>query len=621
MASNAASTGAAFVAALDADAHSASTAVDMRQSGLDAGGNKFKQASIMELQAVLQRTVRPNIILLGSVISTQERSTLWEASLETLCGLLPQSMRPCTIAYNTAVSACEKGGHWQLAASLIQDLQQKALQVDTITQNIWISACGKRGSWDMALGYFDHLQMEGSQPDAFTYNAAMSACERSRKWEIAISVLGAVEIRKLPPDVVAFHTSMGACAGADRWEEACALLATMEQISLEPDNVAYGTVTSTCERCRAVAAGVRLAARLAMPHITQTRKLPQPGLGLSVNLQSVSSRFKHKSVLLGETVEAFVAVGLAPGAVIIDCTLGGAGHSEAILDYLPESRLLGIDRDLTALKAAEQRLQRFGRDRVQLVHGDFGDAPALLAKSCFASTGGLSPLRVGGILADLGVSSPQLDLPARGFSFRTDGPLDMRMDLSNPTLKPATWYLANMQLAELAHSLAELGEEHHARLIAKRLNQAQPQTTLEAARIVEKCYPSEANRRVHPATKTFQALRILVNGELDSLTRLLRASPDLLSVGGLLCIISFHSLEDRLVRQRMLSDGKQATNAERGSLFISAGGREGVRPSAEEVAWNPRSRSARLRAAVRRSATARFTMMLQPAAFVGRKWR
>ena len=267
-------------------------------------------------------------------------------------------------------------------------------------------------------------------------------------------------------------------------------------------------------------------------------------------------------------------------AVLIDCTLGGGGHSALLLEAHPRLRLIGLDQDPTARAAAAERLAPFG-DRVQIVATNFAD---------------YSPVEpVVAVLADLGVSSPQLDVAERGFSFRHDGPLDMRM---NPAVgETVAELIERLDETELADLIYAYGEERLSRRIARRLKhdlaeQGSYSGTAALAYAVAGCYPPKARRgRIHPATRTFQALRIAVNDELGVLDRLLEAAPDWLLPGGLFGVISFHSLEDRRVKTAFVSDER-----------LQRITRKAVQATAEEESLNPRSRSARLRLARRRDA-------------------
>jgi 16S rRNA (cytosine1402-N4)-methyltransferase len=320
--------------------------------------------------------------------------------------------------------------------------------------------------------------------------------------------------------------------------------------------------------------------------------------------------FQHYSVLLTETVAA-----LSPrdGEVYCDCTVGGGGHSEAILEAAPGCRLIGIDRDLEALAAAGERLARFG-DQVTLIHGAFGDLPKLLEQR--RQAGGpadrLVPAQVNGIIADLGVSSWQLDAPQRGFSFSRVGPLDMRMDPSRGAT--ALELMHSLDAEQLADVIYELGEERHSRRIARAIKRALAEdklaTTLDLAAVVSKEIPAAEQRKskIHAATRTFQALRIAVNAELDQLGQLLGWFPELLVDGGRCAIISFHSLEDRLVKQRFrdlawtsgLPPQLAARQGERVDAVCEPVTKKAIVAGEEELSNNPRSRSARLRA-VRRT--------------------
>lgn len=280
----------------------------------------------------------------------------------------------------------------------------------------------------------------------------------------------------------------------------------------------------------------------------------------------------------------------------IDCTLGTGGHAVGILEATaPNGRILGLDRDETALSIAAGRLSRFG-DRAILVHGSFNDLTA------HTSSVGWSAAE--GILFDLGLSSPQLEAPLRGFSFRFDGPLDMRFDRSQPlTASDLVNGLGEEKLVDL---LNRYGEEPRAREVARAIIAARPlDSTLELAEAVARV-AGRKRRRFHPATRTFQALRIAVNDELGALERGLSQAVDLLTAGGRLVVISYHSLEDRIVKHFLREESKDCLcppeqitcvcNHAASLRLITA---RPTRPSADEVQSNPRARSALLRAAER----------------------
>ncbi len=289
-----------------------------------------------------------------------------------------------------------------------------------------------------------------------------------------------------------------------------------------------------------------------------------------------------------------------PGGIYIDLTLGLGGHAEVILDRSsPDGHLLGIDRDAEALEHASRRLSSFG-DRFRALHGSFSELPDLMA--------GVGLTRVDGVLADLGVSSLQLDSERRGFSLMKAGPLDMRMDAKAGA--PLAEKLAGMDTLELAGALARLGEVSHARKIAGRilaaLHAGKLKDTLDLARV-----SAEGPRRgkIHPATRVFMALRMLVNREIEELTTLLDRLPDPLQPGGRVVFIAFHSLEDRLIKKR-LAELTGKCSCPPGLPECRCGARRRItlltrrvaRPNDEEIAANPRSRSARLRAAERLAA-------------------
>jgi 16S rRNA (cytosine1402-N4)-methyltransferase len=287
----------------------------------------------------------------------------------------------------------------------------------------------------------------------------------------------------------------------------------------------------------------------------------------------------HVPVLLRETLE-FLKV--QPDGIYVDATLGAGGHAEAILQVLRrgQGKLLGIDRDPQALDVARRRLQGF-EEQLIVRQGNFAELDALHASS------GLPPAN--GILADLGLSSMQLEEASRGFSFTLPGPLDMRMDPNERTT--AESIVNHMTERALADLIFQLGEERHSRRIARAIVKARPiRTTTELAQVVTRAIPSRAGLyQIHPATRTFMALRLAVNRELENLEAFLARAPGVLAEQGRLVVLSFHSLEDRRVK-RAFQDWRREGRA----TVLT---RKVVRPGEEEIRSNPRARSAKLRAA------------------------
>lgn len=281
--------------------------------------------------------------------------------------------------------------------------------------------------------------------------------------------------------------------------------------------------------------------------------------------------------------EAMQLLALPPGGIAVDGTLGMAGHARLIAENLgSKGHLIGIDRDSTSLIQAKQRLGDLSL-RIDLLQGNFKDMRALLA--------GIKVQAVDGILLDLGISSFQLDDAKRGFAFKTDGPLDMRVDQSSGSSAADLVNTAGEE--ELSRIIFEFGEDRFARRIAKDIvakrAQARIETTTQLADLVLRALPKGYQRgRIHPATRTFQALRIVVNGELDGLGQALEDCFDLLKVSGRLCVISFHSLEDRIVKQLF----RRLADEDKGELLV----KKPLEARGEECVANSRSRSAKMRA-------------------------
>jgi 16S rRNA (cytosine1402-N4)-methyltransferase len=289
--------------------------------------------------------------------------------------------------------------------------------------------------------------------------------------------------------------------------------------------------------------------------------------------------YAHVTIMPREVTEA---IATSPGRVLVDATAGGGGHAEALLEALPGARLVALDRDPAAVAATRARLARFG-DRATVVQANFAAIEGALASL------GLGP--VDGLVADLGVSSAQLDSAARGMSFRHEGPLDMRMDPTSG--ETALELIDRLPVDELADVIYQYGEERRSRRIARCVKRASDAgelaTTLDLRRAVVRAVGPARVGGVDPATRTFQALRIAVNGELDAVAALLAAAPRAVGPGGVVALMSFHSLEDRLVK-RALADRALWEPLSKKPLTARD----------DELAQNPRARSAKLRLARRR---------------------
>ncbi len=305
--------------------------------------------------------------------------------------------------------------------------------------------------------------------------------------------------------------------------------------------------------------------------------------------------FVHRSVLLDECIEA---LSIRPDGIYVDGTLGGAGHSFEIVKRLTTGRLIGIDRDRVALTAAEERLQPY-LDRVTLVHANFSEIRSILNN--------LSIPGADGMLFDLGVSSPQLDDAERGFSYMADAPLDMRMNRDDPLT--AAELVNTWSAEELRGIFYEYGEERYAPQVAAaivRRRETKPiETTLELAEIIRSAMPPQALReKQHPAKRCFQAIRIAVNDELGAVRRLMEDAIDCLNPGGRLAVITFHSLEDRIVKTAMQAAAKGCTCPPEFPVCVCGKKprvtvltRKPIVSGAAELNENPRARSAKLRVA------------------------
>ena len=305
----------------------------------------------------------------------------------------------------------------------------------------------------------------------------------------------------------------------------------------------------------------------------------------------------HIPVLLDECIKY---LNIRPDGVYVDGTLGMGGHSEAILQRLTTGRLIAIDRDAEAVRRASARLAPYA-DRLTIVHGNFRDLDAILDEQGESA--------VDGMLFDLGVSSPQLDEADRGFSYMTDAPLDMRMDASDNI---DAWFIVNRWPRDkIERILRDYGEERFAPRIAARIaerrEEREIQTTLELVEVIKSAMPASALReKQHPAKRSFQAIRITVNDELNAVHALMDSAPDRLKPGGRLCVISFHSLEDRIVKNAIHAreDGctcpREAPVCTCGFVrTLKSVTRKPITAGGEELELNPRSRSAKLRVAER----------------------
>lgn len=300
----------------------------------------------------------------------------------------------------------------------------------------------------------------------------------------------------------------------------------------------------------------------------------------------------HIPVLLKEVIDV---LDIRPNGIYVDGTFGAGGYTEAILNAAPNVRVFAIDQDETAIAAGQNLVQKYA-PRLTLIHGRFGDMADLIDKS------------VDGIVLDIGVSSMQIDQPQRGFSFQKDGPLDMRMGQTGQT---AADVVNTFKESDLADIFYEYGEEKASRRIARKIVERRVQkkfeNTLDLADVIRSCLPRKPGE-IDAATRTFQALRIYVNDELGELKRGLQGAKRLLNPNGILAVVSFHSLEDRIVKNFMAQESGHIPNpskympeVQKKAPFFEILTKKPITPSAAELSDNPRARSSRLRAARRLS--------------------
>ena len=303
----------------------------------------------------------------------------------------------------------------------------------------------------------------------------------------------------------------------------------------------------------------------------------------------------HLPVLLEETIEI---LGTIDGGVLVDATVGFGGHAEAVLNRFPGVHVIGLDQDQSAIDLAEARLARFG-GRFDLIHSNFAEIRNVLSSRNIQ--------KVEAVIADLGVSSMQLDSETRGFSFRFDAPLDMRMDESS-SRETAAEVLATRSEKEIADIIYLYGEERFSRRIARRIvgerEAGRPiERTQELAKLVASCVPRSKKESIHPATRTFQALRIAVNGELEILPAFLNDVVEVMSIGGVMAVITFHSLEDRIVKNTFQRLAGKCTCPPKIPRCVCGAVKQveiltkkPIVSGESEIQRNPRARSAKLRA-------------------------
>lgn len=317
-----------------------------------------------------------------------------------------------------------------------------------------------------------------------------------------------------------------------------------------------------------------------------------------MNKTTEKIEIRHTSVLLAESISH---LDVKEKGVYVDATLGLGGHTEAILVSAPETRVIGIDQDLAAIEIAKERLKQFG-GRIEIFHDNFSEIRNVIEEAEVGS--------VDGVIADLGVSSLQFDSETRGFSFRFEAPLDMRMDAESDE-ETAAELLERLSEEEIANVIYQYGEERFSRRIARRIvekrERGEPvKTTGELAALVKRAIPKKGKDKIHPATKTFQALRIAVNGELEILEKFIEDSVDLLKINGRLVVITFHSLEDRIVKRTFQKLAGKCSCPPKFPVCICGAAkriqiltRKPLIPNETETFQNPRARSAKLRACLK----------------------
>jgi len=527
------------------------------------------------LAEMRRRGPQPNVICYNAALAACSRAPAADSAIALLREISCMRLAPDTISYNATITACGRGHRWHVALALLEELSCQHVDASVATFGAAISACERVSRWEDALELLRGTRHAAIDPNVFIYSSAINACGRGRCWEVALRLYDEARQSLLMLDTITYNCAISACSKGFQWEWTLVLLSDLLLCKLEPDSLTLSTVAGACAAGRARELAAELHPKAHWPREVGTLWVQEKkqeacqvfaadggdsGDGsstpLAVPIPSVDNhepdRFDiargrangHAPVLCEPVVEALVEAGGLDGAYA-DCTFGRGGHTRALLARLsPRGRVFAFDVDPAAVAEARRLAAR--DPRLEPLHRPFGELADALPAG----------VQLAGALADLGVSSPQLDQGHRGFSVLADGPLDLRM---NPRVGiPAAEWLAGVSAEELAWVLREYGEDGDP-LLAARIAQAVAARVRRQPPLIRTRQLSEVVRAVktnvaenafeQPARLTFQAIRTHLNNEFQQLERLVGAALERLAVGGRLAIICFKRPEVATARR------------------------------------------------------------------------
>ncbi|CAK9016476.1 unnamed protein product [Durusdinium trenchii] len=538
-----------------------------------AGAREWQNATAF-LEEMWRQGPRPNATCLNAGIGACSRAAAWQPALALLESMPVAGLERNAISFSATITACARARHWQVSLELLGKMEESSIPASAATLGAAVSACERGAYWTGAIHLLQEAWRKGPSPNVLALSAAINACGQGQRWDLSLQLLGEAQGHSIEADGITYNCAIGACARARRWEETLVLLSDMRNRDLVPDYVTHKLV-NTAVADKDVSAAV---SELLKPDQTQERSpLPSKGALMADRAELDGRVYGHRPILCDEVVEALQLSAASP--VLVDATFGRGGHTRRLLE-VPGATVFALDVDPTAISEAKRLASQ--EPRLVPVHAAFGDLQEALPPGT----------RLHGLLADLGVSSPQLDQKHRGFSPIEDGPLDMRM---NPDVGiPASEWLDTVSPEELAWVIHTYGEDRDAFL---------------AARLAEAIC---AKRPFHRTKELAEAIRLHLNQELQQLEKLLSAAFQLLELGGRAIIICFKASEVSTVRRwlRQNEDCKasvvegwteervlalypllQRSHEEQPWCAVEV--QEPLKPSEAEVQANTRARSAR----------------------------